>query len=310
MRILRILVSGVLCFSLLSVPQVWGADVTLELTSPQSTGTVTPGSTISWSIEFTVSSGDNLGLALLVVDLEQDADNPELFDLSPASEVPSSMSEFARPNGICNPAEGGASSGYVGVLRGPSGSRQLRQIGGAQNTFGAAAVAMGLDVDVSQGIGQGGSAILASGSLTLPGTPGDYTFRLANAVANVLEEVNVAPEVSKVLAAAVILATPELTFSVERGSPAFVRGDCNGDGALDISDPVALLSHLFLPQGTSPSCEDSCDANDSGSLELADALAALNSMFLMQGPLPPPSLSCGVDPTPETLGCDSFAACP
>ena len=52
---------------------------------------------MEWTITATVSSGDNLGLALIYVDLVQDAGNPETFDLPPAPEVPPLMEGFSRP---------------------------------------------------------------------------------------------------------------------------------------------------------------------------------------------------------------------
>ncbi|MEM7230557.1 MAG: right-handed parallel beta-helix repeat-containing protein, partial [Planctomycetota bacterium] len=57
--------------------------------------------------------------------------------------------------------------------------------------------------------------------------------------------------------------------------PQFVRGDTNGDGLGDISDPVALLLHLFAGREP-PSCMKSADANDSGVLDLSDAIYFLN----------------------------------
>ncbi|MGE3166602.1 MAG: hypothetical protein AB7O52_17005 [Planctomycetota bacterium] len=89
-----------------------------------------------------------------------------------------------------------------------------------------------------------------------------------------------------------------------------VRGDCNVDGAENISDAVFLLGFLF-PTGTpnAVTCSDACDANDDGGLNLADAVILLGSLF-GQPPIPlrPPVGTCGVDPTADTLGC--AAACP
>ncbi|MCA8960267.1 MAG: dockerin type I repeat-containing protein [Planctomycetes bacterium] len=90
--------------------------------------------------------------------------------------------------------------------------------------------------------------------------------------------------------------------------PEFVRGDCNGDGAINIADAITLLNQLFGGGGATSSCQDACDANDDGNVDIGDAIAILNVLFGGGGPLPAPSL-CGPDPTPDGLGCDSYP-CP
>ncbi|MBI4606357.1 MAG: DUF362 domain-containing protein [Planctomycetes bacterium] len=87
------------------------------------------------------------------------------------------------------------------------------------------------------------------------------------------------------------------------GPPAsFIRGDANGDGDLDISDPIGVLRALFLGTGTIP-CEDAADANDDGRIDLADAVFSLGHLFL-GGPAPPaPFPAAGSDPTADELGC-------
>src|SRR5262245_13314534 len=115
---------------------VFAQTVSLSLSSPQNGQTVSPGATINWTIAFTVWAANNQGLALLSTDLVQDDTNPDLFDLSPASGVPAPMSNFSRPAGVSNPGETNPATGYIGVLRGNPGERNVIQIGGAQNTFG------------------------------------------------------------------------------------------------------------------------------------------------------------------------------
>lgn len=66
----------------------------------------------------------------------------------------------------------------------------------------------------------------------------------------------------------------------------FLRGDPNGDGAADISDAVAILSHLFSGGGV-PTPLESGDVDSNSVLELTDAVYLL--LFLFQGgPAPPP----------------------
>ena len=110
--------------------------VTLSLTSP-SNGTYVPaGSTVQWTITATVSSGDNLGLAMIAVDFTQDAANAVLFDIPAAQGVPAAMACFDRSAGISNPIGPGMASGYCGTPVGTLGEKNLAQIGGAQNVFG------------------------------------------------------------------------------------------------------------------------------------------------------------------------------
>ncbi len=76
--------------------------------------------------------------------------------------------------------------------------------------------------------------------------------------------------------------------------PVFVRGDANGDGALDISDPFFLALHLFV-DGPGPQCSVSGDANDDATLSIADAIFALDYLF-QSGPSPAaPFPDCGPD---------------
>jgi len=88
--------------------------------------------------------------------------------------------------------------------------------------------------------------------------------------------------------------------------PSFLRGDSNGDGQVDIADPIATLCFLFLGT-TTITCQDSADANDSGTLDLSDAVTTLGCLFLGSPPtLPSPYPARGPDPTPDELGCDSY----
>jgi len=81
-----------------------------------------------------------------------------------------------------------------------------------------------------------------------------------------------------------------------------VRSDCNGDGPLDISDPVFLLESLFGVGGQTPPCQDACDSNDDGALDIADVITLLQWVFGMSQ-MPLGSTQCGLDPTPDPLGC-------
>lgn len=80
---------------------------------------------------------------------------------------------------------------------------------------------------------------------------------------------------------------PALLLLVPRpGSPGeFLRGEVNRDGKINLSDPVFILTHLFLA-GDPPDCEDAADVDDDGRLDLSDAVYELGYLFA-GGPRPP-----------------------
>ena len=91
----------------------------------------------------------------------------------------------------------------------------------------------------------------------------------------------------------------------------FLRGDCNVDGSLDVSDAVFFLLFNFAG-GSTPECLDACDANDDGSVtgQVSDAAFFLGYIFL-GGALPPDPgpIACGEDPTADTVDCQSYDKC-
>lgn len=92
----------------------------------------------------------------------------------------------------------------------------------------------------------------------------------------------------------------------------FRRGDTNGDGAFDISDVVFTLAELFTPGAAATTCNDASDSNDDGAKDISDAVYALAALFTPGSPpIPAPGPSaCGIDPTPDSLECDLYDACP
>jgi hypothetical protein len=86
----------------------------------------------------------------------------------------------------------------------------------------------------------------------------------------------------------------------------FRRGDANADGQIVLSDPIVILTALFLGGEPVP-CEDAADADDDGAILLNDPILILFSLFMGGGPLPAPGPACGPDPTADTLACG--AAC-
>ena len=84
----------------------------------------------------------------------------------------------------------------------------------------------------------------------------------------------------------------------------FIRGDADLSGKLDLTDPITILSYLFLGAGPIP-CLDAGDVNDVGPVDITDPICLLMFLFL-GGPAPPmPYPYPGEDMTPRTgLGCE------
>lgn len=100
-----------------------------------------------------------------------------------------------------------------------------------------------------------------------------------------------------------------MTCTHDVAAAEFRRGDCNGDGSINLADAVHCLSVLFLTPSTTPDCIDACDGNDDGALNLADAVRMLNALFAAE-PLPGPYPLCGADPSADAMTCALGAACP
>ena len=96
-------------------------------------------------------------------------------------------------------------------------------------------------------------------------------------------------------------AYDDVSVTIEPYEGEFIRGDCNGDEGIDISDAVKILFFLFL--GNTVDCQDACDADDLGSVTITDAIFVLQFLF-SNGPIPlSPYPEQGKDPTPDALTC-------
>ncbi len=84
----------------------------------------------------------------------------------------------------------------------------------------------------------------------------------------------------------------------------FTRGDANADTAVNVTDAVYILSHLF-PFPVFP-CVRTADTNLDSSVNTLDVTYFLAHLFPSPS-LPPPD-SCGINPA-DTLPCDSFPPC-
>ena len=280
MRALQVaIVAGVLATG--SIAQT----VTLDLTSAQNGQDVTGGATIDWQIAVTVSGGDNAGLAGVITDLVQAAGNPEALDIPPAASVPPAMSNFSRPDGISNPGESNPTTGYTGLQRGVSGSFDLVQIGGAQNSFGVAqpgGTGIAENATVVGAVGQSGSVVIASGSFTAPTTEGTYAFSLGNPQANVFTSIATPPAISPAVAASVATGTGAFSFTVVAGSGCGVEcdvpggdADVNDDCNVDLSDLAVVLANFGL---SGVATETDGDTNGDSNVDLTD-LANILAVF-------------------------------
>ena len=249
-----------LCVTLLALALASTAaaqTVTLTLDSTQDGQVVAGGATIEWSIIFSVSPGDNEGLALLAVDLQQGAGNPAFLDIPPANGVPAEMANFSRPDGVSNPGETDPTTGYIGVQRGDAGAMNLVQIGGGQNNFGEAmpeGSGIAENANVIGGVGQDTPGVLAAGSFDAPTACGTYTLNDPPAHSTVIE------------------ATTDLTA----GSISVIvtlPGDLDLDGDVDLSDLAQLLGNY----GETGMTYTDGDIDGDGDVDLSDLAALLGN---------------------------------
>lgn len=248
---------------------------TIAIESPANTTRVSPGQPIAWQVRLT---GDSftLGLAGFTFDLVQASSNPSFFEVPPASGVPIIMAGFSRPAGISNP-DFGTSPGYCGTPVGTPGGRDLIEVGGLQNTYGASGGVLGQDFTVDAGIGLGTGTVVASGTFFAPSVDGDYSFQIQNAVVNALFEVNSAPEASVALPVDVVVEN-DLVFTVVASS---CDPDVNLDGNVDAGDIDYLVN--VIAGGPNPTGIDP-DFNQDGNVDSGDGDALTN--VVAGGPCP------------------------
>ncbi|MEE3053289.1 MAG: right-handed parallel beta-helix repeat-containing protein, partial [Planctomycetota bacterium] len=98
------------------------------------------------------------------------------------------------------------------------------------------------------------------------------------------------------------------SYTRTAAEPIFMRGEASGDGSIDITDAVTILSYLFAGAGIS--CATSGDSNDDGTVDITDAIYLLTWLFSGGNQPPPPVDGCGRDPTPDNLDCREPTACP
>lgn len=84
----------------------------------------------------------------------------------------------------------------------------------------------------------------------------------------------------------------------------FVRGDCLGDGNVELGDLIYMMC-VFCDPGPIY-CYDACDVDDNGNYGLEDVVYMLQ--YLFEGDVPPaaPFPSCGPDPSADSLSCNNY----
>lgn len=80
----------------------------------------------------------------------------------------------------------------------------------------------------------------------------------------------------------------------------FIRGDADGNGAVNITDSILTLNYLFAGRGALD-CADAADVTDDGRLDVTDAVFTLNFLFRAGNYPPPPYPEQGMDPTDDGL---------
>ena len=101
--------------------------------------------------------------------------------------------------------------------------------------------------------------------------------------------------------------TSSCILEAEAFQEAFTRGNCNSDGAFDLTDAIFTLNTLFFAGVGEFLCEEACDSNDDGELNITDAIFTLSALFLGTSLPPEPYPSCGYDPNPA--GAESSLTC-
>ena len=99
----------------------------------------------------------------------------------------------------------------------------------------------------------------------------------------------------------VVIVVIFLSFFQMASAVQFIRGDSNGDGQVNIADPVFTLNYLFQNK-EEPKCLDATDANDDGIVDISDAIKTLFVLFKGEN-MPAPFPLKGEDTTSDNLKC-------
>ena len=144
-----------------------------------------------------------------------------------------------------------------------------------------------LAVTVSGPVPSSGGIRFAAG-LTGEGQPVDNVFTENGASAEVCN---------------LATASLDVTFDVV-GLGAFLRGDANDDGKVNIADPIWIINELFR-EGPATGCQVAADANADELVTLADAMYLIDYRFLGGAAPSAPFPECGTVEAAGDLTCDA-----
>ena len=92
--------------------------------------------------------------------------------------------------------------------------------------------------------------------------------------------------------------------------PSFLRGDCNDDGEVNVSDAACALDRLFAG-AAAPGCLAALNMNGDADVNIADPVWLLNFLFGGGPVIPAPFPDCGPGllPADTALGCANPPVC-
>ena len=145
-----------------------------------------------------------------------------------------------------------------------------------------------------------GVGLAATESVTVAGRAATILERTAKRL--VVE----APATQVPLRGDIVVRTPGGTSALPNAyasfGRSFIRCDCNGDGAVDLSDAIRMLDHLFL-EGPACACREAGDCNGDDEIDVSDPVFNLIHLFLEPRVQPPaPFPEPGTDPTAPLCG--------
>jgi hypothetical protein len=105
-------------------------------------------------------------------------------------------------------------------------------------------------------------------------------------------------------------AGPGEVLSIRYDETAFLRGDVNGDGGINLADAIKILMVLFSDE-PGFECAAAADANGSDGVGISDCIYLLEFFFLNGQAPPRPYPYCGLDPAGDSAGDCQYdpAAC-
>ncbi len=125
--------------------------------------------------------------------------------------------------------------------------------------------------------------------------PGDPESQILNTATLQLQAATITTEVSPVTIAG--------RLEIVAGFDLFLRGDCDGNGGVNITDAICILNRLFAGADT-PGCVAALNTNGDNEAGIDDAVTLLNFLFAGGPPPVSPFPDCGPG-TSEDLACET-----